>query len=230
MSPRRPRIAVVCHRRESASVLGRHVAAVVPESYLDHVCDAGGDPILIWPGMPKAPLDIVDGVLLIGGGDIHPTRFGSPDTGDSVDLRRDSMEVGIVADCQARSIPLLGVCRGAQAINVALGGTLTRVADHRQSHPLSLPHHKVEIAEGSRLATLIGSETVEVNSFHNWAVDRLGHDLVVVARDPDGTIESIEFTGESWWCMGIQWHAELLVAGHGRALFRGLVQAALEEG
>lgn len=229
MSPTRPRIAVVTHRRESESVLGPHVAAVVPEPYLDHVSDAGGDPIMIWSGMSQAPLDIVNGVMLIGGGDIHPTQFGSSDNGDSIDSRRDSMEFGVVKECRARSIPLLGMCRGAQAINVALGGTLKRVADHRQEQPLSRAHHKVEVGEGSRLARLVGSETLEVNSFHNWAVDRPGQDLAVVGRDLDGTIESIESIDGSWWCVGIQWHAELLDADHTRSLFGGFVQAARGE-
>jgi putative glutamine amidotransferase len=124
-------------------------------------------------------------------------------------------------------MPLLGICRGAQALNVARGGTLHQhVAGHRQSEPGCQVTHEVEVVDGSHLAGLIGAGTYAVNSFHHQAVDRLGDGLRVVARScEDGTVEAIE--GAGGFLLGVQWHAEALTDGR---LFEALVAAASEPG
>jgi putative glutamine amidotransferase len=222
----RPRIAVVAHRRELESPLGRYKGAVVDERFLARLDDAGADPVVMWPAMSGHLMDVVDGVLLIGGGDVAPTAFGSVESGESIDNERDSLEMELVEACRTDRVPLLGVCRGAQVLNVALGGTLRKVSGHRQDLPLTTPDHDVEIHEGSRLGELVGVGTMMVNSYHAWAVDRAGADLSVVARGSDGTIEAIESTEVGWWCIGVQWHTEMLERDYAASPFLGLVEAA----
>jgi len=118
-------------------------------------------------------------------------------------------------------MPLLGICRGAQALNVACGGTLHQhLPGHRQSEPGSRPTHEVEVLPGTRLAGLLGAGPVAVNSFHHQAVDRLGGGLRVSARAADGTIEAIEGAG---FVVGVQWHAEAMADGR---LFEALASAS----
>ena len=118
-------------------------------------------------------------------------------------------------------MPLLGICRGSQALNVACGGTLHQhLAGHRQSEPGCRVTHEVEVLGGTRLAGLLGAGTHAVNSFHHQAVDRLGRGLRIAARAADGTVEAIEGPG---FAIGVQWHAEALADGR---LFEALVSAA----
>lgn len=226
----RPRILVVGHRREVDSPLGRQRACVVYEGYLDHLDRAGALSIIGWPGGPWADdvLDLVDGVLLVGGGDVDPARFGSRAQGDAMDAARDEFEVALVRKCRDRSVPLLGMCRGAQAMNVALGGSLKESGGHRQDLPLAAPSHPISLENGSRLARMLAAGEIAVNSFHRWAVDRPGQGLAVTATTPDATAEGIESTGD-WWATGVQWHAELLDDGRASALFRGFVSEVQEE-
>lgn len=223
---KRPRIGVLAHRRELESVLGVHPAVVVAEAYLQHLDRAGGDPVILWPGMRRAPLDLLDGVLMIGGGDVAPDLFGSVEPGEGVDVGRDTLESAVVTACRDQRTPLLGMCRGAQILNVALGGTLQRVPGHRQHQPLGEAAHEVEILAGSTLSELAGEVKLEVNSYHVWAVDRPGTGLRVVATSPDGVPEAVETEDRDWWCLGLQWHAELLAADHGSWPFAWLVDAA----
>jgi putative glutamine amidotransferase len=121
-----------------------------------------------------------------------------------------------------RNLPILAICRGSQALNVACGGTLHQhVPGHRQTELATEPTHEVEIATHSRLHRMVRTRTLAVNSFHHQAVDELGEGLRVVATAPDGTIEAIEGDG---FVVGVQWHAETLVAH--MPLFEALVTAA----
>lgn len=220
----RPRVLVVGHRRELDSALGRHRACVVSDGYLEHLHAAGAAPLIAWPGTsePESLLEAVEAVLLIGGGDVDPRRFGSHATGDAIDPSRDDFEIAIVDGCRTNNLPLLGMCRGAQVLNVALGGTLKEVRGHRQEGDLMRPSHSVHIDADSALAGFFGATETKVNSFHRWAADGIPSDMRVVARSPDGTVEGTESTSE-WWAMGIQWHAELLDDPYSHALFAGFV-------
>ncbi len=222
----RPRIAVVAHRRELESPIGRHHSLAVDERYLARLDAAGADPIVLWPAMSGRMSDVSDGVLLIGGGDVAPAAFGSTESGDSIDHARDALEMELVEVCRRDRRPLLGVCRGAQVLNVALGGTLRKVSGHRQELPLTSPAHSVAIEAGSMLHDLAGLRKMEVNSYHAWAIDRPGEALTVVGRGPDGTIEAVESTEASWWCIGVQWHAESFDGHYAGFPFEGLVEAA----
>jgi putative glutamine amidotransferase len=225
----RPRVLVVGHRRTVDSVLGRQPACVVYEGYLDRLERAGTLPIIGWPGGRWADdvLDLVYGVVLVGGGDVDPARFGSSAAGDAMDAARDGFEFALVQSCRERKMPLLGLCRGAQAMNVALGGSLAERNGHRQGLPLTAPSHPVALEEGSRLARILAADELSVNSFHRWAVDRPAQGFVASAVAPDATVEGIEST-DDWWAIGIQWHAELLDDGD-PALFRNFA-AAVEGG
>jgi putative glutamine amidotransferase len=220
----RPLILVVGHRREVDSPLGRQRACVVYEGYLEHLDRAGAQSIVGWPGGSWGDdvLNVVDGVLLVGGGDVDPTRFGSRAHGDAMDAARDDFEFALVRTCRDRSVPLLGMCRGAQAMNVALGGSLKESVGHRQDLPLASPTHPISLEDGSQLARMFGAAEIAVNSFHRWAVDRPGQGLAVSAVTSDDSVEGIESTSD-WWATGIQWHAELLDDDRGSALFRGFV-------
>jgi putative glutamine amidotransferase len=223
----RPRVLVVGHGRDVESVLGTHRACVVHEAYVRALREAGAVPLITWAGTgePGEFLDVADAVLLLGGGDVDPARFGSAARGDAVDPERDEFELEIVRSCQAAGVPLLGMCRGAQSMNVALGGTLRRIADHRQETALSSPSHAIALQNGSRLAGLLGGPDLQVNSFHRWAVDRPAEGTRVTATSPDGAIEGIE-SDTGWWAAGIQWHAELLGDRTAVRLFEGLISTA----
>lgn len=221
---RRPRILVVGHGRDVESVLGTHRACVVGEPYLSALRLAGGIPLIAWAGTGGAAelLEVADAVLLLGGGDVDPARFGSDASGEAIDPDRDEFEVELVLACREEGVPLLGMCRGAQAMNVALGGTLRQIPEHRQSAALSSPSHRITLADGSRLASLLGTSELPVNSFHRWAVDRLAEGMRPAATAADGTVEGIE-SETGWWAVGVQWHAELLADQRAAALFSGLI-------
>jgi len=208
-------------------------------TYLRAIEAAGGLPVVI----PPLELDAVDplldrfgGVCLSGGPDLDPSAYHTrrhPALGP-VEPELDRFELELARRADARGLPILAICRGQQALNVARGGTLHQhlpdrphtTIDHRQRAPAIKPTHGIETVRGSRLASLLGRRDARVNSFHHQAVDRLGTGLRAVAWSPDGVIEGVEAPGRDF-VVGVQWHAETLV--HRRdnaALFQGLVQAA----
>ena len=218
----RPLVVVVGHRRTVESPLGTLPACVVYDAYLERLA-AVATPVVAWPGGMEAEslLALADAVLLIGGGDVEPSRFGSEAAGQAVDVARDELETALVLGCRERRVPLLGFCRGAQVLNVALGGTLKQVEGHVQTAALSQPTHEVEIEHDTRLAATVSSSPIHVNSFHRWVVDRPADGLAVTARAGDGLPEAIE-SADGWYALGVQWHAELLEDGWAEALFRAL--------
>ena len=201
---------------------------------------AGGIPVVLPPlGHDTiAPLlDRLSGVCLSGGPDIDPEGYGveqrSPQLGPTEpDL--DAYELALAQLADARGMPVLGVCRGSQALNVARGGTLHQhlgdVTDgsihHRQAARGRVTTHSVRIEPGSRLARVMGVTEAEVNSFHHQAAHRLGQGLRAVAWSPDGVVEAVEDAGDGLF-LGVQWHAESLVERPEHfALFRVLVEEA----
>lgn len=211
-------------------------------TYLRAIETAGGMPMVI-PPLPEeaiAPLlDRLDGICLSGGPDIDPIAYGAkphPHLGPTEpDLDRFELSAARCAD--ARQLPVLSICRGTQALNVARGGSLHQhlpeISEfaHRQQAPGTETSHPIEIEPGSRLAAALEDDEVEVadrldvNSFHHQAIDRLGEGLKVVARAPDGTIEAVE-DPEHPFTIGVQWHAETLVhRPYEAALFRHFVEA-----
>jgi putative glutamine amidotransferase len=220
--------------------------AYVNIAYIRAVQDAGGIPLLLPPHL-TAPVQAalwerLDGLVLTGGGDIDPARFGQarhPKT-DDVAPARDELELGLTRRALDEDVPLFAICRGLQVLNVALGGTL--VQDLPSERPSSIAHsqreprhestHAVKVmGEGTRLGRVLGSLEVSVNSMHHQAIDRLGFGLREVAWSPDGVIEGVELPGDDHFVLGVQWHPEELV-GHDQAarnLFTALVEAARQQ-
>jgi putative glutamine amidotransferase len=186
------------------------------------------------PELADAMLEGLDGLLLSGGGDIEPRRYGGEMTPevDGVDPARDEWELALVRRAVERGVPVLGICRGAQIINVAAGGTLVpdlpAISDqvHRERDRYDEDIHAVEILVGSRLAWAMGRDHAGVNTLHHQAVDQVGLGLRAVAWSPDGVIEAVEGVAHAR-LLGVQWHPELLphLAGHPE-LFEWLVSEA----
>lgn len=214
----------------------------VNRSYVDAVIDAGAIPVVlpvIDPSDVDGLLRSVDGLLLSGGVDVEPSRYGAeriPEV-EIVDPARDDLELALVRAAADLDIPVLGVCRGMQVLNVAFGGTLIQhlpgadtVDGHRDRVRVAEVIHDVEVLPGSRLASVLGTERLGVNTLHHQAVDRIGHGLVPVAWSiDDGIVEAVEHVGTGRM-LGVQWHPELLchLPGHAE-LFAWLVSACTTE-
>jgi putative glutamine amidotransferase len=185
------------------------------------------------PGAMSTLLGRLDGVCLSGGPDLDPAAYGARahECLGPTEPALDRFELELARAADAAGLPLLGVCRGAQAINVACGGTLHQHIDgHRQTELATLTTHSVRIAASSRAAALLGGRAAEVNSFHHQAVDTLGAGLVTTAWAPDGTIEVLEDPAHPF-LLAVQWHAETLLDDPGQlALFAALVDAAAGRG
>lgn len=200
---------------------------------------AGGVPVVLPPqqvGVDEL-YDHLDGLLLSGGPDLDPALYAEaphPELGP-VEPATDRWEISLLHGALDRDLPVLGICRGMQLLNVAAGGSLWQdipsqlgALGHRQKARGSETTHDVAVEPGTRLASLIGDGAVAVNSFHHQAVRRLGSGLVVTARDPHGLVEAIEDPARRF-VVGVQWHAESLHATEPHhALFASLVEAARE--
>ncbi|MBN3454814.1 gamma-glutamyl-gamma-aminobutyrate hydrolase family protein [Mycobacterium sp. DSM 3803] len=215
----------VCTAFENASWgFWSQQAAIIPATYLAKIHAAGGIPLGLVPDTraienPGTIVDRIDGLLLIGGVDVEPSSYGATDTGrtEATEPLRDEFELVLAREAMRRDMPVLGVCRGMQILNVAAGGTLHQhlldagYAEHRPS-PGRLDHqtfHEVEVDCDTHAAMLCGSGIQTVNSHHHQGVDRLGHGAVVTARSlPDQLPEAIEWPGHRY-ALGVQWHPEV---------------------
>jgi putative glutamine amidotransferase len=206
--------------------------------YPEAIERAGGIPVivpLLRPEAIESLLDRVDGVCLPGGPDLQPSTYGEephPQLGPT-EPRVDAVELALARAADRRNLPILGICRGMQVLNVARGGTLHQhlpdvvgsQLEHRQPEHGSVPTHRVETAPRSRVRRALGGPKLEVNSFHHQAVRTLGQDLVATAWASDGTIEAVEAPGGRL-VLGVQWHAEGLEAH--APLFELLMASAAE--
>ena len=201
----RPRIALIGRFTNSASAL-RYGGVVSSRALLESLWDAGADPVTLLPAAEsdwKQRLQGYQGVLLAGGGDINPARYGQePDASvyDVDDLQDDS-DFGMTEYVLHQGIPTLAVCRGLHVVNVVRGGTLI------QDMPVNHRHVVQEVKVSDYESFGFTSELVETSCYHHQAIDKIGTGLEVLGRGPDGTIEAvgIESTG---WARGVQWHPE----------------------
>ena len=188
------------------------------ENYVKGIELAGGIPLLI-PYIDSDSvigeiLKMVHGIMLTGGGDIHPLYYGE----EPLNIRklvpqRDAFEVKMINFAFGMGIPILGICRGSQVINVALGGSLSQhitTAQHYQDADGAVLFHMVEVMKDSILYEILGQDKVLVNSFHHQAVKKPAPNLKVSARALDGTVEAVESTDPKRFVLGLQFHIELL--------------------
>jgi putative glutamine amidotransferase len=209
----------------------------LPQEYVAAVRRAGAMPVLIAPGEAQVDqlLERLDGVVLAGGGDIDPARWGGEPhpTIEFVDPDRDDLELALAQRVLDEGIPTLAICRGLQVVNTALGGTLH--AHLPEAVETDVPHrqepkwshtHSVEVEAGSLVADVMGTEQVEPACWHHQAIARPGAGLAVTGWSPDGVVEAVELAGHPWM-VAVQWHPEMTAADDAtqQALFDGLVDA-----
>lgn len=243
----RPAIALTSRTLPLRATGKTRPTETVARSYIEAVEAAGAYAWLVPNAgdLDRVPalLERVDGLLLTGGDDPHPHLFGEePLPGiDQVDERRDRFEIELVRAARERGVAVFGICRGAQLMNVALGGDIYQdianqtdsKVEHTQSRIDDGPWHRVEVVPETRLASLVGAGSMAVNSFHHQACRRVADELVVSARCPaDGLIEALEDPGAAFF-LGVQWHPELTaLAGDpaSQALFAAFVEGARRRG
>ncbi|MGH7533417.1 MAG: gamma-glutamyl-gamma-aminobutyrate hydrolase family protein [Gemmatimonadales bacterium] len=214
----------------------------VDSAYVAAVIGAGGVPVILPPTIPPAAVPslvaALDGVLLSGGADIDPARYGTaphPKLG-TLEPDRDAFDLAITAAARDQDLPMLAICRGMQVVNVALGGTLwqdlpsERAGDvtHAAEGARTARVHAVTLTPGSGIALAMGVEHLAVNSFHHQGVRVLAPSLVTTGTAPDGLIEAFETT-DGPWLAGVQWHPEAFHAepdAPDLGLFRALVREA----
>lgn len=226
-----PLIGLTSYAENARWAVWEGKAAVVGWVYVDSIHRAGGRCVLIPPALHglARTLDAIDGLCLAGGQDIEPTHYGAnrhPST-EASQLERDEAELALVEAALERDLPILGICRGSQVLNVACGGSLIQhlpdtAAGSRHREVVGVfSDHPVEIAPGTTLERILGP-LAPVKSHHHQATDRVGAGLVPVAWADDGTIEALEAPGRTF-ALGVQWHPE---EGEDLALFHALVEQA----
>ena len=201
----RPRIALIGRFTNSASAL-RYGGVVSSRALLESLWDAGADPVTLLPAAEsdwKQRLQGYQGVLLAGGGDINPARYGQePDSSVyDVDDLQDESDFGMTEYVLQQGIPTLAVCRGLHVVNVVRGGTL--IQDMPENHRHVVQEVKVSDHESFGFS----SELVATSCYHHQAIDKLGSGLEVLGRGPDGTIEAVGIKSTGW-ARGVQWHPE----------------------
>jgi putative glutamine amidotransferase len=213
---RRPMVAIPARFSASASAL-RFRAEVTARKLVEAVYAAGGEPVVLHPHAPAGRVSdeevaerlwFADAVLLPGGGDLASHWYGaSPHVSEyDVDEEQDAFDLAVARVALARCMPLLAICRGSQAVNVALGGDLVQdMADAGGNHRHVA--HPIEVAPDALVAGIIGTAPT-ISCYHHQCVDRLGDGLRAVAHSADGVVEAVELAGHEGWYVGVQWHPE----------------------
>lgn len=240
--PRHPLVAVTATTRMDNGTVRVRLSV----AYLNSLDGAGLTPIVVPPFAPCADrdaiLDVVSGLVLTGGEDVEPARYGAEPHPrlSTVHAERDATELSLLAGAHERRLPTLAICRGIQVMNVGLGGTLIQdipsqvraALVHDGDGPRSIRSHTIRLSGDSRLRRAIGRDEITVNSFHHQAVERPAPDVIVTAHAGDGVIEGIETRMDNpWWALGIQWHPEDLTGGPepwDRALFAAFASQVRE--
>lgn len=224
----RPLIALPARFSATASAL-RHKAEVAAQALVEAVYRAGGEPFIMHPSSPYEPSRLArcDGVLLPGGGDLHPRRYGSKTEHESlydVDDDQDAFDLALAAHALRDGLPTLAICRGMQIANTILGGALNQhmAEDHR--HKL----HPVAVKPGTLLAKTLETEQITASCYHHQSMETLAPPLTPAAFAADGTVEAAELATPRHWFLAVQWHPEDTAATDPthQLLFNALVQAA----
>ncbi len=237
MEKSRPLIGITVSRLIQQD--GRYLS--LPEAYAAAIQEAGGNCILLPPSMTKDSLTkvlpLLDGILLSGGGDVHPSRYGGTNHTliSNVHPDRDHLEIELVAHAYQYNLPLLGICRGLQVINIAMGGTIYE--DLIDQRPASINHqttsdlprfflaHPVVVSKTSRLFEILKKERFPVNSHHHQGIRELASRLFPSTFAPDGLIEGIEIPDHRFF-LAVQWHPECMLPQENmNALFSAFIQS-----
>jgi putative glutamine amidotransferase len=242
-------IILVSSYREPSLRGGGLMRDCIESSYANAVILAGGIPLVVSFGLSANDYSdlafVASGLLLPGGGDIHPSLYGKEedDTTDNVSEERDALEFSLVRCFLEKKKPIFGICRGAQVLNVAMGGNLYRdiasevqnPIEHWTKKNISLAEqynrdiHTIEIQNGSALAGFFKMNEATVNSLHHQAVKSVGGEIRAGAIAPDGVIEEVESSDMgNRWLLGVQWHPEAILDKHpeNKTLFEGFIEAA----
>ena len=246
MAPGRPLIGIPADRR----MVGDHAFHMVGEKYARAVMDAAGAVPLLIPSLAEELgfdelLERLDGLVFTGSpSNVEPHRYQGPpsEPGTLHDPARDATTLPLIRKAVGAGVPVLGICRGFQEMNVAFGGTLHQKLhelpghlDHRddEGQPLDVqygPAHEVRLEPGGLLRSLTSADRIEVNSLHSQGIDRLGAELAVEARAPDGVIEAFRVRDARRFALAVQWHPEWKAMANpfSRALFAAFGQASRE--
>ena len=230
----------------SGSINAKETEHFLLRSYFSALVAAGSIPVMLSPDMDDAMIDSclgrLDGLFLAGGNDLSPELFGAEPVEELGEINplRDQLEMRLIPKAFSMGMPVLGICRGVQSMNVAMGGTLWQDLPsqyrtpeglppiaHRQTRPDYYPSHSISIQPGSRIHNLLGCDELRVNSFHHQAVRSAAPGLNVSAHASDGVIEAIEHPEHPFF-IGVQWHPERYYdrAKEALTLFSGFVHAA----
>lgn len=239
--PNRPRIGIPW--RTSLEEVGEDLPKI--RNYLEAVQRAGGEPVLLSLAHPESlegQLEGLQGFVLPGSpADVNPREYGAVNRGKSeaADQPRENTDRAILGHAFAEQKPVLAICYGCQLLNVYLGGTLiqdlkseprTTLAHRKKDltpEPLDDPRHEVRFVPSSQLAAMAGSTKAAVNSSHHQAVEKPGQQLRITGEASDGTVESVEWTGDANWVIGVQWHPERMQGDAlAERLFSELIAAA----
>ena len=246
MAPARPLIGIPADRR----MVGHHPFHMVGEKYARAVIDAAGAAPVLIPSLAEELgfeelLDRLDGLLFTGSpSNVEPHHYEGPPSapGTLHDPARDATTLPLIRKAVGSGVPVFGICRGFQEMNVAFGGTLHQklhevpgLLDHRddERQPLEVqygPAHEVTLEPGGLLRSLADGDRIRVNSLHSQGIDRLGPPLAVEARAPDGVVEAFRVRAATSFALAVQWHPEWQVMANpfSRALFAAFGQAAAE--
>lgn len=228
----------------SGSIETKEPKVFLLQTYFNAISAAGGIPLLLNPHMSAEAIeqcmDVLDGLLLAGGGDVDPKHFGQEpvkEIGEIIPIR-DSLEFALINAAERRNpMPVLGICRGLQVLNVAAGGSLYQdlptqypscqvpLLSHSQNDSVQSTAHFVQIEHNSRLHGILETDSLAVNSMHHQAVDRVGNGYRVVAFSEDGVVEAIEHTTPVFR-LAVQWHPERMNDPASRNLFEGFIACA----
>ncbi|MGI9187344.1 MAG: gamma-glutamyl-gamma-aminobutyrate hydrolase family protein [Gaiellales bacterium] len=232
---RPPVIGLTAFRRDLPTYLGAQTDLyTLDPNYTNGITRAGGLPLIIPHNEdPAAVLELLDGLVMTGGGDLHPEHYGAETATELEDSNAgaDVWELALARGARERGLPVLGICRGIQALAVAAGGTMIQDLRPEHGHPMieSTPEaligsrHEVEVSEGSQIASVMGRRSFVVNSIHHQAVVDPG-DLIATARVGQ-VVEALE-SASAWEAIGVQWHPEKMHEPEQQALFGFVVDAA----
>lgn len=227
-----PVIGITAYREQAKFGQWDTVAVLLSSAYISSVRASGGVPVLLppEPGTTETLVSRVDGLILAGGPDVAPERYGASRHGATGPTRedRDAFELELIHAAWERNLPILAICRGLQLLNVSRGGTLLQhlpdVVDHDKHDPLEGDYgcHSVRIKPGTLVAETLGVLESQVLTHHHQAVEALGSGLISSAWAEDGSIEAVEDPSQHF-VMGVQWHPEV---GSDPSLFQALATAA----